>query len=478
MATKLNTSTSIVDKLKSEGKDSSFAARKALAESQGIKNYTGTAAQNTALLGGSSSKTTSGGGSSSSSSGSGGSNSSGSARVVTGGSNPNNLTTEQVIAFQKANGLVPDGIIGPKTQAKFNETKYNTTPIIAVPDVTKETKPFPEKEADTYNYDALLSVEENQKNYDELAKKELDKNLKYIKNNLYPESGVDAYAQMEEDANIARKEKAVSEIEAKIKGITTRAEAQKLSLVGQGRGIPEAIIGGQQAQIAREAAIEVLPLTAVQAAAQADLQYAQDRVDKMFQIKMNDIDRQANYEAKVFDYLKDYSDSKMKRLLDDIQTNKQMEYAQQKADIEKIKDYAYDVASNGASASVINAVYNAKTLKEALVAGKSYIAEPSTTKPKSQTAINLGFSNFLRTGKTPAGEKIGNPMGADGYVDPGVYKVAFENWEGSTKDFLSEFPIKQYVNPLSYGLLPEALQATITTTKSNTSSSLSSKREL
>jgi hypothetical protein len=43
-------STSIVDTLKSQGKDSSYAARKKLAESMGITNYTGTAAQNTALI--------------------------------------------------------------------------------------------------------------------------------------------------------------------------------------------------------------------------------------------------------------------------------------------------------------------------------------------------------------------------------------------------------------------------------------------
>lgn len=41
---------SIVDYLKSEGKDSSYSARKKLAASAGISNYTGTAAQNTKLL--------------------------------------------------------------------------------------------------------------------------------------------------------------------------------------------------------------------------------------------------------------------------------------------------------------------------------------------------------------------------------------------------------------------------------------------
>src|SRR5699024_9487975 len=41
---------SIVDYLNSQGKDSSFSARKKLANQYGIKNYTGTAKQNTDLL--------------------------------------------------------------------------------------------------------------------------------------------------------------------------------------------------------------------------------------------------------------------------------------------------------------------------------------------------------------------------------------------------------------------------------------------
>ena len=46
----LNTNTSIVDYLKSQGQDSSYASRKKLAEQYGIGGYSGTAAQNTALL--------------------------------------------------------------------------------------------------------------------------------------------------------------------------------------------------------------------------------------------------------------------------------------------------------------------------------------------------------------------------------------------------------------------------------------------
>ena len=46
----LNTSTSIVDALKATGTDSSFAHRKAIAQANGISNYTGSYSQNVTLL--------------------------------------------------------------------------------------------------------------------------------------------------------------------------------------------------------------------------------------------------------------------------------------------------------------------------------------------------------------------------------------------------------------------------------------------
>ena len=46
----LNTNTSIVDALKATGADSSFSARKKIAEANGITNYTGSYSQNVALL--------------------------------------------------------------------------------------------------------------------------------------------------------------------------------------------------------------------------------------------------------------------------------------------------------------------------------------------------------------------------------------------------------------------------------------------
>lgn len=60
-------------------------------------------------------------------SGGGSSSSNSVAKTVSGGSNPNSLTTSQVKAIQKANGLAQDGIIGPKTQAVLNKTSSSSS---------------------------------------------------------------------------------------------------------------------------------------------------------------------------------------------------------------------------------------------------------------------------------------------------------------------------------------------------------------
>lgn len=97
--------------------------------------------------------------------------------------------------------------------------------------------------------------------------------------------------------------------------------------------------------------------------------------------------------------------------------------------------------------------------------------KPEETKTASATAIKENeikmFSDFIKTGIAPSGEKFGNPIGDDGFADPTVYVTAFKEWDGTINEFLSKFPVKQYVNPESYDLLPESIRPK----KSNSSES-------
>ncbi|MEG7973033.1 hypothetical protein, partial [Listeria monocytogenes] len=89
---------------------------------------------------------------------------------------------------------------------------------------------------------------------------------------------------LESQNQIQAKQTAVNNYQTQLNNIVAKAQADVLSTQGQGRGIPEVIIGGQQAQINKEAAIQSLPIQALLSSAQGDLQTAQAHVDKLFQI--------------------------------------------------------------------------------------------------------------------------------------------------------------------------------------------------
>lgn len=92
-------------------------------------------------------------------------------------------------------------------------------------------------------------------------------------------------------------EKAVSSYQNQINQIVAKRDADQLKLEGQGRGITDTIIGGQQAKIGREAAIQALPIQAQLAAAQDDLESARTYVSQLYTAKQADAQARYQYEA-------------------------------------------------------------------------------------------------------------------------------------------------------------------------------------
>lgn len=97
-------------------------------------------------------------------------------------------------------------------------------------------------------------------------------------------------------------------------------------------------------------------------------------------------------------------------------------------------------------------------------AQKKLTPHGTPVKPPTMAQQKQLGQDVLRTGLAPNGDKIGNGRGSDGFVDPYVYLELFNQWTGTTKDFLASFPVKENVNPLSYNLLPEAIKPTVKTT--------------
>jgi hypothetical protein len=104
---------------------------------------------------------------------------------------------------------------------------------------------------------------------------------------------------------------------------------------------------------------------------------------------------------------------------------------------------------------------------------------PAGTKTKPLISGKLSYTNddlgqieeAFSKGASVSGTQY-KARGADGYVDPGLYKAMADRWTaagGIVKDFTAKFPPAKYVNPESNSTLPTYLQnpaKTKTTTSS------------
>jgi len=220
--------------------------------------------------------------------------------------------------------------VGVTDVNKTTGTQNGITSVVNTPTTFLGDKSQYEADAAFQPIEEDKTESEFQKTFDDLMKK-FEENQ--------GQSKEDVNAQLEKDYQLAEKEKAARLVSDKIKAINAKADASQLSLIGQGRGIPEAIIGGQQAQIAREAAIAVLPLSAEYAARKGDLDAARDSIDRLYKIKVADIDAKTEHQNKVIEMTMNFADKKTQRKLEAIKLKNQYQREDLKELIKRQDDF-------------------------------------------------------------------------------------------------------------------------------------------
>lgn len=183
-----------------------------------------------------------------------------------------------------------------------------------------------------------------------------------------PPNTADIYNAEYKAAGIKQKQQEVNQYTAQLNSIVAKQKADQLAIEGQGRGIPEVIIGGQQAQINKEAAIAALPVQAQLAAAQGNLEMAQQHLDTMFKIKSQDALNRYNYQNKVIDMYFDYATKEEQRKFDSIKEQKAQAYAETQKFYDTQHSLLSQAVQQGAPASVQNAIRNAKDISSAIAA--------------------------------------------------------------------------------------------------------------
>lgn len=260
------------------------------------------------------------------------------------------------------------------------------------------------------------------------------------------ETGQSIDEKLQRELGIKQKQEDVNTYTGQLNAIVAKGEANQLSLVGQGRGIPEAIIGGQQAQIARETAISALPVQAQLSAAQGNLEMANDSLDRLFKIYSEDANNKYNYDREVRKAVYDFASSEDKRKLDAFDRQKERELKEQDMMLADAKEYAKMAFSNNQSslgAKITQLDYKSPTFRQDLAKLQAQLKDPikeldARLKNEQITKLNLENSldpsNLKKLDDTQYSKFTANPNykaiqdGGKFYNALGGFKKATEKW--------------------------------------------------
>lgn len=287
--------------------------------------------------------------------------------------------------------------------------------------------------------------------------------------------------QLETDAGLPDLQKQLNEINAQIGSYT--AQAKQFQVNQEGRQAPMFAITGAQAQAERQLSAKTFGLAAAAQALQGNIALAKDNVQRALSAEFDPLESQLKYQETLLN-VNQANLSKIDKAKADAAALKLEQEKQKLADAKAEKANIYklvlDAGQNRASNTVLQAIQSAPDYATALsIASKAgVLATPKssgggtpigkgTPAGFTQSDIKAGDS-ILRTGIDSAGTRIGNPIGSDGYIDPGVYVALLNHWiqaQGTRDSFFSYYPVDRYINPAntwvwdSLGIANPKLQA-------------------
>lgn len=161
----------------------------------------------------------------------------------------------------------------------------------------------------------------------------------------------DIYKKTLKETGVNEKQALVNTYTGQLNAIVAKSQADKLALTGTGRGIPEVIIGGQQAQIDKEAAIQSLPIAAQLSAAQGDLAMAKDQMNTLFTIRSQDAKADYDFKVKMVDTVFNYADKQQQIALEDKRTKESQAFQMKTNNLNYAQSLATAAINNGQSST-------------------------------------------------------------------------------------------------------------------------------
>lgn len=178
-----------------------------------------------------------------------------------------------------------------------------------------------------------------------------DKIAKALELNPIPEkdSVYDDRDVKRQQAEVRARQQEVNNYTAQLNNIVAKQNADLLNLrgIGAAEGVTETVYGGQAATINREAAIKALPIQAQVAAAQGNLELAQDYLTELLTIKKDQIDADYAYNVAKFDVIREIMTADEKRELDKLEKEEERAYNQAQNNLDLQNEWSKTAITNG-----------------------------------------------------------------------------------------------------------------------------------
>lgn len=307
---------SIVDYLKSQGQDSSYANRATLASQKGIQGYQGTAAQNTQLLG---------------------------------------------LLSQPAPTTVSTSALQPGSKIAIPPTNVSQMPQLPV--VSPQ---------ETAVNNAMTQNSQAEQGYTQ-ANTDLQTLSKQLEN-----KGTDTLA-LEQQQGIPQISQKVLELQDLANQKALEANLTPYSLQGQGRGITTGILRGQEAVKQRQLQVEGIFANAQLQAAQGKLQLAQSQVDRAITLKYEPILAKIDAQKQILEnnkYLLSRADQKLATAKSALLDQQKMEQEQKMAEEKAISDVGMTLRKYGVSDAVIKDVLASSSVNDAIMKAGNNLQDP------------------------------------------------------------------------------------------------------
>lgn len=121
-----------------------------------------------------------------------------------------------------------------------------------------------------------------------------------------------------------------------------------------------------------------------------------------------------------------------------------------------------EVLSNGTLIFTPKVLDPNKPIKDQLMIYKSGVPTKAPVTPAGKKPVVSGSLSVTQDEISQGVQILQNSKGEDGYVDPTLFKQMYDTWVkngGKGQDFLTQYPVKQYVNPAN-SWLPTYLRPT------------------